>query len=172
MHPQAPCLVVLSLFFFLTIVNALFQDEAYRTDFQHALLGTASPGNTFFHQPSVSSKASLLYTLSERLIVGAINPKDGDLVWRQDLNNGGIERRTSLGILRAANNTNLLISSVGNRIRAWDASEGRLVWEREEKGMIQSLELLEVDPMIVSMTDSKVYLSRLNGMNGKMIWDT
>ena len=63
---------------------AIFVDEVNDIDFHHALLGVPSPQSTFFHRPSSSSNASLLYTLSDRLVLGAVNPKDGSLVWRQD----------------------------------------------------------------------------------------
>ena len=153
------------------IVCGLFQDDAYQVDFHYTLLGSPLATNTFFHQPSVSSKASLLYTLSEKLIVGAVNPKDGSVVWRQDLAEGAQNRTTVQGFLRAANNTNIVVSAAGNKVRGWDATEGRMIWEREEKGIVRSLSLLEVDPMVVVQDSGNVRISRLNGMNGKMIWE-
>ena len=153
------------------IASALFQDEAYHIDFHHALLGAPVPENTFFHRPSASSKGSLLYTLSEKLVLGAINPRDGSLVWRQDLAEGAKNRTFVRGFLRAPNNTNVVVSAAGNIVRAWDATDGRMIWEKEERGTIHSLSLLAVDPMVVSEDKGVVSISRLNGMNGKMIWE-
>ena len=48
---------------------AVHQDEAYQIDFHHALLGIPQAHTSFFHKPSVDSKASLLYTLTEIGIV-------------------------------------------------------------------------------------------------------
>ena len=153
------------------LVPALFQDEAYHIDFHYPLLGAPVAGNTFFHKPSVNSKASLLYTLSEKGLLGAINPKDGSLVWRQDLADNAQNRSAVQGFLCAANNTNIVVSATGNKVRAWDATGGRMIWEREEKGVVRSLSLLEVDPMVVVQENGNVHISRLNGMNGKMIWE-
>src|ERR1700719_4597891 len=64
---------------------AIFADEVNHVDFHYALLGIPSAQRTFFHRPSSSSNASLLYTLSEKSFLGAVNPKDGSIVWRQNL---------------------------------------------------------------------------------------
>ena len=155
----------------ISLSSALFQDEAYHIDFHYALLGTPIAENTFFYQPSSTLKGSLLYTLSEKLVLGAINPKDGSLVWRQDIAEGVSNRSATQGFLRAANNTNLVVTAVGGKVKAWDATNGRMVWEREEKGTVRSLTLLEVDPMTVSEDNGVVHISRLNGANGRMIWE-
>ena len=152
-------------------VSGLFKDEAYQVDFHYELLGAPVTDNTFFHQPSAVKKASLLYTISEKLILGAINPKDGSVIWRQDLADGANNKSSVRGFLRAPNNTNLVISAAGKKVNGWDASEGRIVWSREEDGIVRSLSLLEVDPMIVSEDNGRVRISRLNAMTGKMIWE-
>ncbi|KAJ6132030.1 ER membrane protein complex subunit 1 [Penicillium samsonianum] len=58
----------------LSPATAIYSDEVNHIDFHHALLGAPSPDSTFFLKPSTSSNASLLYTLSDKLLVGAVNP--------------------------------------------------------------------------------------------------
>jgi hypothetical protein len=82
MRLHALLILALSLSF---PVYAIIADGAYHIDYHLALLGIPRSGNTFFHQPSASSSASLLFTISEKGVLGAVNPKDGSLVWRQSL---------------------------------------------------------------------------------------
>lgn len=153
------------------LVSGLFQDEAFQTDWQYALLGRPTQQNIFFHQPSINSKASLIYTLSDKLVLGALNPKDGSVVWRQDLGEGRESRTDTRGFLRAANSTNVVISAVGDKVRGWEASDGRLAWEWEGRGTVRSLALLEIDPMVILEDHGILRIARLNAMTGKMIWE-
>jgi ER membrane protein complex subunit 1 len=125
--------------------SAIFADEVDHLDFHHALLGTPSPQSTFFHRPSSESNASLLYTLSQRSIIGAINPRDGAVVWRQDLTQltpaQGVE-----GFLRASDGESTVVSAIGEKVIAWGASDGRLHWENRLHGAVaKDLELLELE---------------------------
>ena len=161
---------------FVAPALAIHRDEAYQIDYQHALLGAPLRDNTFFHRPSTNSKATLLYTLSEKLVLGAVNPKDGALVWRQDLAEGASSRTALRGFLRAANETNMVISAVGNKVRAWEGADGRLVWEWEGKGSLRSLSLQDVaggskDPMVVYEDEGTVTISKLSSTTGKMKWE-
>ena len=159
----------------LPFATAIYEDEAYRIDYQHALLGVPRRDNTFFHQPTANSKASLLYTLSEKLVIGAVNPKDGSIVWRQDLAEGRIDRASIQGFLRAANEMNLVISAAGNSVKAWEGANGRLVWEWEGEGTLLDLYLIDIaggskDPIVLMDENGIVRISRLSSTNGKMIW--
>jgi ER membrane protein complex subunit 1 len=66
----------------LAPARAIFEDDAYHIDFHHALIGLPKRDTTF-QKPYAASKASLLYAVSEDGVVGAVNPRDGQLVWRQ-----------------------------------------------------------------------------------------
>ena len=133
-------------------MSAIFADEAGTTDFHLALFGLPTLANTFFHQPYQSSKATLLYTLSERGVIGAVNPKDGAAVWRQPLkdsrrptiqgaglnkdstSNGelsSISEYGSPGRLIHNSKQDVVISTIGDTIAAWSGADGRLVWERQ-----------------------------------------
>ena len=132
-------LLVLSIPF---IVQAVFADEAYQIDYHHALLGIPQAHTTFFHRPSDRSKASLLYTLSEKNILGAVNPKDGSIVWRQrlvDTSNNQIWD----SFLRALDGESTIYSAVNEVVQAWDAADGRLVWDWRGRGVVKALEVLE-----------------------------
>src|SRR5215469_10678850 len=92
----------------ITSVLAVFPDEAYQVDYHHALLGFPQQHTTFFHQPYPNSKASLIYTLSERGVIGAVNPKDGSIIWRQFL---ASDLTGSGGFLKAGEGQNIVISA-------------------------------------------------------------
>lgn len=124
----APTLLPIVALFYASFCHAIFADEAYQTDSHYALLGLPQAHTTFFYRPSAASKASLLYTLSERLVLGAINPKDGAVIWRQRLADSA-QNHTTPGLLRAGEGGDTLISAVGGKAQSWDAADGRLVWE-------------------------------------------
>lgn len=124
----APILLPIAAVLYASLCHAIFADEAYQTDSHHALLGLPQAHTTFFHRPSAASKASLLYTLSEKLVLGAINPKDGAVIWRQRLADSA-QNHTTSGLLKAGEGGDTLISAVNGKVQAWDATDGRLVWE-------------------------------------------
>ena len=128
MRLWAPILLPIAALLYASLCHAIFADEAYQTDSHHALLGLPQAHTTFFHRPSAASKASLLYTLSEKLVLGAINPKDGAVIWRQRLADPA-ENYTAPGLLRAAEGGDTLVSAVSGKVQAWDATDGRLAWE-------------------------------------------
>lgn len=155
---------------------AIFEDDAYHIDFHYALLGLPKHEATFFQKPYAGSKASLLYSISQNHTFGAINPKDGALVWRQHFS---AEPHVQ-GHLRSGSEQDTVISAVGERITAWSSSDGRLVWETSVKGAtVEDLEILEQeDGMTVNEAkDAIVLLSggihgvkRLDGKTGLAKW--
>ena len=158
-------------------VLAVFADDAYQTDFHHALLGIPQHHTTFFHRPQSRSRASLLYTLSEKLVLGAVNPKDGTLVWRQRL--GGANG--TAGFLRAGKGENTVISAVGAEVRAWDALGGKLVWGNEfNDGEVRDLEVVELEDgregrttkdAVVLSGNTEGIVRRVNGNTGDVVWE-
>jgi ER membrane protein complex subunit 1 len=157
---------------------AIFPDEAYKVDYQHALLGLPQHQTTFFHQPQVGSKASLIYTLSEKSLLGAVNPKDGSLVWRQQLPNAS---NSSDSFLRAGENQDVVISGLDQQVAAWSAADGKLVWsnEYETPGAVKDLEILEIpegasgaaskDVIVLIQGESRI-VQRLNWKTGSIKW--
>ncbi|KAL1958659.1 hypothetical protein VTO42DRAFT_4002 [Malbranchea cinnamomea] len=157
---------------------AIFADEAFIIDYHHALLGTPQAHATFFHRPSSSSSASLLYTLSDKSILGAVNPKDGSIVWRQNLSHpNGVT--TSGGLLRAVEGENTVVSALGNEVSSWGASDGKLGWvQRFENSRVIDMRLVEAPNPAVGQTDSIVlfeksnaFVRRLNGAMGFSRWE-
>jgi ER membrane protein complex subunit 1 len=125
-------------------VSAVFQDEAFHVDYQYALLGSPKPDSSFFHRPQASSSASLLYTLSEKLVLGAVNPKDGSIVWRHDLSKSA-PSKISPGFLRAKSGENTVVSGIGHHVSAWDALDGKLIWDTQfgDDEVITDLEIVD-----------------------------
>jgi len=157
---------------------AVFPDEAYRIDFHHALLGLPERQSTFFHQPHANSKASLIYTLSEQSVIGAVNPKDGALVWRQSLPSAV---NSSDAILRAVEDQDVVVSATDGEVAAWTASDGRLIWSQlfQEEGHVMDLILLEmvdgasnngVKDFLVLFQGSHPSVRRLDGNTGDIKW--
>ncbi|KAJ8115769.1 hypothetical protein OPT61_g2662 [Boeremia exigua] len=160
----------------LAPVSAIFKDDAYHIDFHYALLGLPKHDGTFFQKPYGGSKASLLYSVSENQTIGAINPKDGALVWRQH----STSESHGKGHLRAADEQDTVISAVGNRVTAWSSSDGRLVWDTEVDGaVVEDLEILEQEDgitkdeakdAIVLVSGTSHGVKRLDGKTGRVKW--
>lgn len=160
---------------------ALFADEAYHIDFHHALLGIPSARTTFFHKPSSSSNASLLYTLSEKLVLGAVNPRDGSLVWRQNLTRWSPNAEDAEGFLRAGSGESTVVSAAGANVYSWGASDGKLSWQSQfADGTAKDLELLEFEDAAaeheardaIALFEGKGGVVRkLDGTSGKVKWE-
>ncbi|KAF1988908.1 DUF1620-domain-containing protein [Aulographum hederae CBS 113979] len=156
-------------------VSSIFLDDAYKVDYHHALLGFPQEQSTFFHPPFAGSKASLVYTLSEKSVLGAINPKDGSLVWRQKLNGNATE-----AALRAGEGQDVVVSGSGAEVSAWSSSDGRLSWTNNfGDEAVKDVEILELqDPKAVAGVKDVIVLSsgnqpvvrRLAGGSGEAIW--
>ncbi|KAI5212827.1 DUF1620-domain-containing protein [Aureobasidium subglaciale] len=126
----------------LPACQAVFVDDAWKVDWHLALVGAPQEQTTFFHQPVAASKASLLYTLSDKAILGAVNPKDGSLRWRQQLSPTNNSTST---FLRAAQDQNLVISAVDGQVAAWSAADGRQAWSFDLGGAsVKDLEIVEI----------------------------
>ncbi|KAI9777052.1 MAG: DUF1620 super [Geoglossum umbratile] len=160
---------------------AVFADDAYHTDYHHPLVGIPQEHSTFFHRPQASSRASLLYTLSEKLILGAVNPKDGVLVWRQLLKSCSNSTSPTEGFLRAGENENTVISAVGPQVSAWDALDGKLAWRNEfAGGVAKDLEVIEFDDgkatkrgkdAVVLFVGDHAVVRRISGETGDVVWE-
>lgn len=155
--------------------QAVFQDEAFHTDFQLALFGTAiDPSNIFFHQAATDKPGSLLYTLSNRLVFGAINPKDGAHVWRQQLGQGNVTETEGLvsdAILRKSKDGRV-VSGFRSSIGLWDATNGRAIWELNLKDLhVVDLVTLESDGLLVAaFKGGEVKSFDVN--TGELHWET
>ena len=168
------------LAFFVTQLLAIFADEAYQIDYHYALLGTPQARTTFFHRPSFSSNASLLYTLSEKLVLGAVNPKDGSIVWRQNLA-GSSSVPESEQFLRAIDGEDAVISALGGHVSSWGALDGKLSWASQfNDGPVKDLELVELEEgnsrnvlkdSIVLFGREKGIVRRLDGESGSVKWE-
>lgn len=160
---------------------AIYPDEVNQIDFHHALLGRPSPDSTFFLKPSSTSNASLLYTISDKSTIGAVNPRDGAVVWRQNLSRSG-SPAGGAGILRGLDGNNAVVGAVGDYISSWGAQDGKLVWEnRLASGMVRDLELLELedagatsrarDTLALVGGEGVGIVRRLDGDSGKTKWE-
>jgi len=156
---------------------AVFADDAYHVDYHHQLLGIPQPRTTFFHRPRHHDKATLLYTLSDLGVLGAVNPGTGEVVWRQLLtgNNGS----DSEGFLRPVEGENIVVSAIDNRVDAWDAMSGKENWGNIFEGTVKDLEVVETaaggaepkDVLALFGQGGKAHLRRLKGSNGDVIWE-
>ncbi|CAK4034870.1 ER membrane complex subunit 1 [Lecanosticta acicola] len=161
----------------LNTAAAVFADEAYSLDYHYELLGTPKEDTTFFHQPNSHSRASLIYTLSESGVLGAVNPKDGALLWRQPLAPNVTSSNASF--LRASDGQDIVLSGIGEQVAAWSAADGRLVWSQGVSGQIEDLEILElsdglqtpgVKDAIVMSSGYHSAIQRLDGSSGAVKW--
>ena len=156
---------------------AVLADEAWNVDYHLALLGAPQQHTTFFHQPFLGSKASLLYTLSEKAVLGAVNPKDGSVVWRQPLTS---RTNNSASFLRTSDGQDVVISAIDGEVAAWSSSDGRQSWSHDlQAGVVRDLEIVEIQDVnqkpgikdaLVLSTDAHSSLTRLDGLNGHVKW--
>ncbi|KAM0326163.1 hypothetical protein ACHAQA_006758 [Verticillium albo-atrum] len=158
-----------------TAVQAIYKDEVDDIDYHHELVGLPQIETTLFHRPRKDDKASLLYTLSDVGVVGAINPSNGGVVWRQSLT-GNIT--TGGGHLRAAEGENWVVTAYGRSVQAWNALSGRNAWWLDFTGEIRDLEVMELtennrkDVLALFEEDnSSTTLRRLNGQTGAVVWE-
>ncbi|KAI8166595.1 ER membrane protein complex subunit 1 [Colletotrichum sp. SAR 10_70] len=158
-----------------SLVGAVFVDEVGDIDYHHELIGVPQVETTFFHKPRKDDKASLLYSLSDVGIVGAVNPSNGAVVWRQfltgNITNGG-------GHLRAAEGEDWVVSAYGNTVQAWNAMSGRSVWWTDFTGDIRDLEVMELTEngrkdvlALFEEEDGSSTLRRLNGKDGSVVFE-
>ncbi|KAK3898505.1 hypothetical protein C8A05DRAFT_37910, partial [Staphylotrichum tortipilum] len=99
---------------------AVFPDEVNHIDYHHLLLGLPSSQQaTFFHRPRRADPASLLYTLTDVGVVGAVNPATGGVVWRQDLRGDNNKKDGERGLV--VEGKGWVVSAWGNRVEGWDA---------------------------------------------------
>ncbi len=163
--------------------TAVFADEAYTTDYQYALLGLPLPSTTFFHRPHADPKsASLLYTLSDLGVLGAVNPGTGALVWRQFLAaqaNRTVESEAGErveGHLRGVEGEKRVLSALGGNVNSWDAVTGREVWGNEFEGQARDVEVLgtegeEKDALVLFEGEKGSVVRRLDGNTGAVKWE-
>ncbi|KAI2634915.1 DUF1620-domain-containing protein [Hypomontagnella submonticulosa] len=174
MHLPAQTLSIALLLALPAAVRAVFKDEVGHIDYHHELLGVPQRETTFFHRPRPQEKASLLYTLSDLGVLGAVNPGNGGIVWRQLLNknitNGG-------GHLRAGEDETWVVSALGSSVHAWDAISGRNVWTLDFDGAVKDLEIMEMtengrkDVLALHEEDGTTVARRIHGTEGRVVWE-
>ncbi|KAK2748939.1 hypothetical protein FQN57_007222 [Myotisia sp. PD_48] len=162
-------------------MSAILADEAFHIDYHHALLGTPRPDTTFFHQLSYSSIIGLLYTVSDEHILGAVNPGDGSLVWRQNLSDYTTQPRPNI-LLKAFEGDHAIVSAVGNDVYSWDAINGKLWWSsRSPRGPVKDIQFVEpaakknrvtiAQDTVVLSGDKFGIIRRLSGDTGEINWE-
>ncbi len=158
----------------LPLAGAVYQDEVDHIDFHHELLGVPQSETTFFHRPRLDDKASLLYSLSDVGVLGAVNPSTGAIVWRQfiseNITNGG-------GHLRAGDGESWVASALGSSVHSWNAISGRNMWWMDFRGQVRDLEIMEMtesarkDVLALFQEEGVTVLRRLHGIDGTVVWE-
>ncbi|ORY60507.1 uncharacterized protein BCR38DRAFT_373913 [Pseudomassariella vexata] len=174
MHLSLQALSVSILLALPATVRAVFQDEVGHIDYHHELLGVPQRETTFFHRPRREEKASLLYTLSDLGVLGAVNPSTGAIVWRHLLNgnitNGG-------GHLRAGEDATWVASALGSSVNTWDSMTGRNVWSLNFDGKVKDLEIMELtehgqkDILVLFEEQGCIVARRIHGNEGHVVWE-
>ncbi len=159
---------------------AVFTDEAFHLDYHHALLGIPLPHATFFHKPQSSSNASLLYALSDKGVLGAINPKDGSILWRQDLSSADTSNVGQASVA-VGERDGQIISRYQNAVCCWDALDGKLKWDysTDKSTTVEGMHLVPTetpdadaaqDVIVLASGESRLFVIRLAGDNGVKKW--
>lgn len=172
--------LLLLLLGFSSTVAAVYRDEVDDVDFHYALVGLPLPHTTFFHRPLREERASLIYSLSDVAVVGAINPSNGNLVWRRQLkpNDHDVAPLSDPGYLVAADGENWLAAASGSSLHALEALTGRTIWQMDFNGSVSDLKLLQtsdtsrLDLLALFRESGISVLRRLHGSTGAVIWET
>ncbi|KAI1140685.1 DUF1620-domain-containing protein [Hypoxylon sp. FL0543] len=176
MHLPTQALSLAVLLALPAAVRAVFKDEVDHIDYHHELLGVPQRETTFFHRPRPQEKASLLYTLSDLGVLGAVNPGNGGVVWRQLLS-PNITGGDGGGHLRAGEDETWLASALGSAVHAWDAISGRNVWTLDFAGAVKDLEIMEMtegdrkDVLALHEEDGTTVARRIHGVEGRVVWE-
>ena len=110
-------------------------------------------------------------------MLGAINPKDGAVIWRQRLADSA-QNSTTSGLLKAGEGGDTLISAVNGKVQAWDATDGRLVWEWDGGN---GTKVVDVTPsaeggnhvLVLSEGESSSFVVRnLAADTGEVFWES
>jgi len=119
-------------------------------------------------------KASLLYTLSDVGVLGAVNPSNGAVMWRQllagNVTDGG-------GFVRAGEGENWICSALGGTVQAWNAVSGRNKFSMDFAGEVKDLEIMEMtendrkDVLALYDEAGATVLRRLNSQDGSVVWE-
>ena len=156
---------------------SILSDEAYKIDYHHALIGIPQSHSTFFHRPQADSSASLLYTISNDLVLGAVNPKDGSVVWRQAVDIP--KNSANASYLVAAEGDSSVISAAGNVVSGWDGLSGQLNWQYRAPTTQHAVSLATTAPVesprgadaVVLFGKEQGIVRRLDAVSGKVKWD-
>lgn len=164
-----------------SLTSAIFADDAYTIDYHEALLGQPQSHTTFFQKPQSSSNASLIYTVSDKAVLGAVNPKDGSVLWRQALSSiGPVSNATSKSFLVAGEGDGQVTSAFGSNVKTWDALDGKLVWEYNLPGKytVHDLRALSVlggtngqDIVVLAGDGHSAKIVRLASDGGSVRWE-
>lgn len=159
--------VVSALSALLATTNAIFADDAFHIDYHQALLGIPQSHATFFHKPQASTNASLLYAISDKAVLGAINPKDGSILWRQPLAGQPLDQASS-SFLVARERDGQVISGYGRTVSSWDALNGKLIWAYDfpEGALVQGLQHAPVSDSSIAVIQDLLVLTTSELANG------
>lgn len=159
---------------------AIFTDEAFHLDYHHALLGVPLSDATFFHKPQSLSNASLLYALSDKALLGAINPKDGSILWRQSLSSTA-DSQVRRAFLAVGERDGQITTGYQNAVYCWDALDGKLRWEHhtDKSTQVEGVQLVPTatsdaetpqDAIVLASGESGLTVVRLSGHDGAKKW--
>ncbi|KAH9895493.1 hypothetical protein F4778DRAFT_747058 [Xylariomycetidae sp. FL2044] len=156
-------------------VRAVFKDNVGHIDYHHELLGVPQRETTSFHKPRQDDNASLLYTLSDLGVLGAVNPTSGAIVWRQLLSGKATDGG---GHLRIAQDTPWLATAIDSSVHAWVALSGRNVWSLDFHGKVKDLEVMELadhgrkDVLALHHEeDGSTVARKIHGTEGRVVWE-
>ncbi|KAF8462055.1 hypothetical protein BDZ91DRAFT_699208 [Kalaharituber pfeilii] len=151
--------------FLVSPAFAVIKDEAYEIDWHIPVVGNSIRPSTFFHRPQIDSKASLLYTLTDRKVLAALHPRDGSLVWRQSIAEDVATAEPGTFTARPAEGK--VISAGGKAVKAFDAADGRLLWATEFSQAVRDVRISKEQDAVVLCADGSV--RRLDGTTGSVI---
>ncbi|CAK7267963.1 hypothetical protein SEPCBS119000_002815 [Sporothrix epigloea] len=189
---RALTLLVLSAAAPAAVDAVVFKDQVGDIDFHHQLVGLPQRDTTFFYRPRLDDKASLLYTLSDVGVLGAVNPSTGAVVWRHLLADDNSDSAYSehdtfgTGHVEAVEGEGWLAAGLGHSVHAWNAVSGRSIWWADFAGEVADVAVAvsrrtadtesaeaaaRSDVLALFVEEKRVVLRRLSGHDGHVVWE-
>lgn len=107
-------------------------------------------------------------------MLGAVNPKDGSVVWRQSL-----PTANTPGILKFGEDQDTLISASGNVVNGWSSADGKFAWSYDLGGnQVVDLGILDsvhaeagiAKDAVVLVAGANPMVQRLDSKTGDVKW--
>ena len=140
--------------------------KAFKVDWSHSIGQGSGKGATLISQPV--SDGTLIYTLDAEARVTALAVDTGRQVWSKDLNPHLKRDKVAFGGGLTVKDGTLFVTSGYRFVAALDATNGKLIWEKNVDTPVHTAPSVTDKYVIVTDLDNQIVA--LNLANGEQAW--